>query len=114
MSSVVYVSNARIERKSGPLRVAIGLFAFAVATASLLLTAEAHTVPVPDAPEVRGQNHVVALTLRAASDANGHDTFSFNGQIVPPVIRVSSGDVLKIEYVNALPSIPREPCAISP
>jgi len=90
------------------------IFAFAFASASLLLTAETQTVPVPNAPEVRGQNHVVALMLRAVSDANGHDAFSFDGQLVPPVIRVSPGDVLKIEYVNAMPSTPSEPCAITP
>src|SRR5712692_8485438 len=90
------------------------IFAFAFASASLLLTAETQTVPVPNAPEVRGQNHVVALMLRAVSDANGHDAFSFNGQTVPPVIRVSPGDVLRIEYVNAMPSTPSEPCAITP
>jgi suppressor of ftsI len=72
------------------------------------------TADLPEGPEVGGQDHVIALTLRAVSDANGHDAFSFNGQMAAPVIRVSPGDTLKMEYVNALPSTPREPCAISP
>jgi FtsP/CotA-like multicopper oxidase with cupredoxin domain len=34
--------------------------------------------------------------------------------MAPPVIRVSPGDVLKIEYVNALPTTARGTCAIRP
>ena len=51
-----------------------------------------------DPPEVRGRNHVVALTLRAATNAEGHDAFSFNGNASAPVIRVWPGETLKIEY----------------
>ena len=67
-----------------------------------------------DPPEVRGRNHVVALTLRAATNAEGHDAFSFNGKASAPVIRAWPGDTLKIEYVNNLPKIANEPCAIEP
>src|SRR5882724_1548583 len=67
-----------------------------------------------DPPEVRGRNHVVALTLRAATNAEGHDAFSFNGKALAPVIRAWPGDTLKIEYVNDLPKIANEPCAIEP
>jgi len=67
-----------------------------------------------DPPEVRGRNHVVALTLRAATNAEGHDAFSFNGNASAPVIRVWPGDTLKIEYINELPKIANEPCAIEP
>src|SRR6266850_1818878 len=69
---------------------------------------------LPDPPEVRGRNHVVALTLRAATNAEGHDAFSFNGKASAPVIRAWPGDTLKIEYVNELPKIASEPCAIEP
>jgi FtsP/CotA-like multicopper oxidase with cupredoxin domain len=69
---------------------------------------------LPDPPEVRGRNHVVALTLRAVTNAEGHDAFSFNGKASAPVIRVWPGDALKIEYVNELPKIASEPCAIEP
>ncbi len=48
---------------------------------------------------MRGQDHVVALPLRAVSDANGHDAFSFNGQMAAPAIRVRPRDTLKIEYL---------------
>src|SRR5882762_524650 len=69
---------------------------------------------LPHPPEVRGSNHLVALTLRAATNAEGHDAFSFNGNASAPVIRVWPGDTLKIEYVNELPKIASEPCAIEP
>src|SRR6267142_2654707 len=69
---------------------------------------------LPDPPEVRGRNHVVALTLRAATNAEGHDAFSFNGKASAPVIRAWPGDTLKIEYINELPKIANEPCAIEP
>jgi hypothetical protein len=48
------------------LRVAFGYCAFVFATASVLMSARVRTVPVPDAPEVRVRNHVVALTFSAA------------------------------------------------
>jgi FtsP/CotA-like multicopper oxidase with cupredoxin domain len=57
---------------------------------------------------------VVALTLRAAPNAEGHDGFSFNGQVSTPIIRAWPGDTLKIDYVNELPKIVTEPCAIEP
>src|SRR6266436_2639358 len=69
---------------------------------------------LPDPPEVRGGNHVVALTLRATTNAEGHDAFSFNGNTSAPVIRVWPGDTLKVEYINELPKIANEPCAIEP
>src|SRR6266481_10141524 len=69
---------------------------------------------LPDSPEVRSRNHVVALTLRAAANPEGHDAFSFNGKASAPVIRVWPGDILKIEYVNELPKVANEPCAIEP
>ncbi len=69
---------------------------------------------LPDPPEVRGSNHVVAVTLRATIDAEGHDAFSFNGKTSAPVIRAWPGDTLKIEYINELPKIANEPCAIEP
>ena len=71
-------------------------------------------VTVPSAPEVRGKDHLVTLKLSAVSDAKGHDAFAYNGQTLPPVIRVTPGGRLKIEYVNALPAKPSEPCDVPP
>ena len=82
--------------------------------ALLFPQAGAQVVTLPSAPEVRGKHHLVTLKLSAVSDANGHDAFAYNGQTVPPVVRVAPGDQLKVEYVNALPAQPSEPCNISP
>src|SRR5258705_4954455 len=82
--------------------------------ALLFLEAGAQIVTLPGAPEVRGREHLVTFKLTAVSDANGHDAFAYNGQTVPPVIRVKPGDKLRIEYVNALPVIPTEPCDVPP
>ena len=71
-------------------------------------------VPVSSPPVVRSQNRIVSFTLHAALNANGRDTFSYNGQSMAPVIRVFPGDTLKIDYVNDLPVHPKQSCAISP
>ncbi len=71
-------------------------------------------VPAPSLPEVRSQNHITSITLRAALRADGRDAFFYDGQSVAPVIRVSPGDTLKIDYVNDLPVHSKESCAISP
>ena len=71
-------------------------------------------VPVPSPPEVRSQNRIASFTLHAALNANGRDTFVYKGKSIAPVIRVSPGDTLKIDYVNDLPVHSKESCAISP
>jgi len=65
-------------------------------------------------PEVSSQNHLASLTLRAVRGKDGRDSFAFNGQTVPPIIRVSPGDTLKITYVNDLPRPSGEQCSIGP
>jgi FtsP/CotA-like multicopper oxidase with cupredoxin domain len=79
-----------------------------------LSQAGAQVVTLPGAPEVRGEDHVVRVKLTAVSDAEGHDAFAYNGQTVPPVIRVTPGDKLVVEFVNALPITPSEPCDVPP
>jgi suppressor of ftsI len=65
---------------------------------------------VDDPPEVRGP-----LTLSAVYDAaTGHNEFAYAGKAVPPVIRVSPGGVIKLHYVNNLPSHSDEECATGP
>jgi suppressor of ftsI len=91
-----------------------GIVALIAAIAWLTRTGQASRAGLPDSPEVRGRNHVVALTLRASTNAEGHDAFSFNGQMAAPVIRAWPGDTIKIDYVNELPKIATEPCAIEP
>jgi FtsP/CotA-like multicopper oxidase with cupredoxin domain len=92
-------------------RVAVGILAFVLAALAPSV-AGPQGERVPDAPQVQPHNHVAVLTLHAVRAANGRDAFSFNGQTVPPVVRVSPGDVLKITYVNDLPRVASEPCAV--
>src|SRR5215470_12852233 len=55
-----------------------------------------------------------SLTLHAVADSNGRDSFAYKGHDVAPILRVSPGDTLKIEYVNDLPAKAKGSCAISP
>ena len=96
------------------LRWLVGIFTPVCVLALLFLRAGAQVVTLPSAPEVRGRHHLVEVKLRAVRDANGHDAFAYNGQTVPPIIRVTPGGLLKIEYVNDLPTIPSEPCDVPP
>jgi suppressor of ftsI len=73
----------------------------------------AQTLSLPEPPQVRARNHVLSVTLHAVNE-NGRDAFAFNGEPVAPVIRASPGDVLKITYINDLPSESPEKCAINP
>jgi suppressor of ftsI len=73
----------------------------------------AQTLSLPEPPRVQARNHVVSLTLHAVNE-NGRDAFAFNGEPVAPVIRASPGDILKITYINDLPSKAPEKCAINP
>jgi suppressor of ftsI len=74
-------------------------------------TVKASTGSLPTPPEVRSTNHVAELTLTAVTDSTGHAALSFNGGMVPPTIRVSPGDILKISYVNAMSRTSQESCA---
>jgi FtsP/CotA-like multicopper oxidase with cupredoxin domain len=65
-------------------------------------------------PELRAQNHILSLTLRAAINSDGKNSFFFNGQPNAPTLRLSPGDQLKIAYINDLPVKPSESCAITP
>jgi FtsP/CotA-like multicopper oxidase with cupredoxin domain len=52
------------------------------------------------------------FTLTAIYDtAAGHNAFSYAGNTVPPVIRVSPGSSIKVHYVNGLPEHSNEQCA---
>jgi len=73
----------------------------------------AQTVLLPEPPQVRANRHVVSLILHAVNE-NGRDAFAFDGASVAPVIRASPGDILKISYINDLPSKSLERCAVDP
>ena len=73
----------------------------------------AQSSALPEPPQVQAKNKVVSLTLHAVNK-NGRDAFAFNGEAVAPIIRASPGDVLKITYINDLPSKSTETCAVNP
>jgi FtsP/CotA-like multicopper oxidase with cupredoxin domain len=73
----------------------------------------AQTVSLPQPPQLRAKNQVVALTLHAVYK-NGRDAFAFNGAMAAPVLRLSPGDILKINYANDLPAKSAEKCAVNP
>lgn len=86
-------------------------FSLGVVFLSALGYAQSSALPEP--AQVQAKNHVVSLTLHAVNK-NGRDAFAFNGETVAPVIRASPGDVLKITYINDLPSKSTETCAVNP
>ena len=81
----------------------------------IFLTAgvSAQTALLPEPPQARAKHHVASLALHAVNK-DGRDAFAFNGATVAPIIRVSPGDVLKINYFNNLPVRSLEKCAIDP
>jgi len=88
----------------------VALIALAVACAAASGAAAARTGPstlgaplLPSIPEVRSENGVASLTLRAALDADGRPAFFWHGREVAPTIRVHPGDVIRVHYENALP-----------
>jgi len=81
---------------------------------TVVLRAQGQTTSLLAPPEVRSDHHVAALTLHAVRGTDGRNSFAFNGQRVPPIIRVSPGDILKITYVNDLPRPSGEQCSVGP
>ena len=86
-------------------------FFVSVICLSALGCAQMRSLPQP--PRVQAKNHVLSLTLHAVNE-NGRDAFAFDGETVAPTIRASPGDVLKITYINDLPSKSPETCAVNP
>jgi suppressor of ftsI len=78
----------------------------------LLAVAAAGRLNIPAA--TRPESRVISLTLHAAVNSEGKDSFAYNGKNIAPVIRVFPGDTLKIDYENDLPVHSAESCAISP
>jgi FtsP/CotA-like multicopper oxidase with cupredoxin domain len=105
-----YVELSPTNRKTGKCPDIALLIAAQILFATL---ARAQDSSLPEAPQVRGKNHVVSLTLHAVNE-NGRDAFAFNGETVAPVIRASPGDILKITYINDLPAKSPETCAVNP
>jgi suppressor of ftsI len=85
---------------------------FAISIVALRAQGQTKSLLAP--PEVRSHDHMAALTLHAVRGKDGRDSFAFNGQTVPPIIRVAPGDTLTITYVNDLPRPSGEPCSVGP
>jgi FtsP/CotA-like multicopper oxidase with cupredoxin domain len=67
-------------------------------------TTGARAAALVEPPVVRSDHGVAQLTLTAVEDSKtGLPAFSYDGNLVPPTIRVSPGDHIKIHYVNDLP-----------
>lgn len=90
----------------------VQLCVFSLAAMGIALFTQPRSVGPQQLPQVHAVNHTVNMTLRAVKDAAGRQSFSFNGQTVAPVIRVSPGDTLKITYINDLPQPSGERCSI--
>jgi FtsP/CotA-like multicopper oxidase with cupredoxin domain len=70
----------------------------------------AQDVTLPDLPQVSGP-----LTLRAVTDSvSGKSHFRYNGNDVPPTIRVRPGQDIRVEYINALSPVSKEKCVMMP
>ncbi len=94
--------------------ILVGILIFgAVVGCALQMTARMANLLV-NPPELRSKNGVLSLTLHAALTKDDKNAFFFNGQPVPPTLRVRPGDQLRITYINDLPVHPTESCAITP
>ena len=96
------------------LRGGLQMALFALGATVFALITQAWIPPARAVPELRSKSHVLDLTLHAVRDSAGHDQFSFNGRTIPPVLRVSPGDTLKITYINDLPHPSGEQCSLGP
>ncbi len=96
-------------------RVAAAAMAImAVAAFYLLELAASPSGRLSNPPELRAQDHMLSLTLRAGIASDGKNSFFFNGKRNAPTLRLSPGDQLQITYINDLPFKTSESCAITP
>jgi suppressor of ftsI len=88
------------------LLVLVFLGSFLAETRSLV----AQNVTLPELPQVNGP-----FTLRAVTDSgSGKSHFRYNGNDVPPTIRVRPGQNIRVEYVNGLSPVSKERCVMMP
>ena len=114
------VREGRRYRRRG-LQSFIGFASMAAAFSFLLLGCSSHrSVPsdgafvsqgaLPELPIARGP-----LTLRAVNDSHsGKGSFSYEHREIPPVIHVSPGETLWIDYRNDMSPHSTEQCASRP
>ena len=97
--------RVRLRPLTTSARLPFGAIAVAVAMVAVIACDQKPESPI-EAPVVRAQNGVAALTLTAETRPDGRGTFVFDRRDVPPTLVVAPGDTLKIHYVNALPVLP--------
>src|SRR5258708_10131446 len=91
-------------RRSSLVLVTLG--SFVAGTPSLV----AQAVTLPELPQVNGP-----FTLSAVTDSvSGKSRFRYNGNDVPPTIRVRPGEDIRVEYVNGLSRVSKEKCVMMP
>jgi suppressor of ftsI len=106
--------------RKGGLQPFIGFVSMAAVFSFLLLGCSSHGPAsggtfvsqgdLPELPIVRGP-----LTLDAVSDPHsGKGSFSYEGHEIPPVIHVSPGETLRINYRNQMSPHSTEQCASGP
>jgi hypothetical protein len=105
-TAVVVPTTARI--------TTLFMSAIVMAIASLTFGCNVGSVAVVGAAEVRGTGHLVALSRYAKIASNRRDSFSFDEQIVASTMHRVRGDVLKVGYIDRVPSGTPEFCAIEP
>jgi suppressor of ftsI len=97
------------------LRTAIPAFAFLAMAVVCSVGIRGDQAELLSRPlELRAKNHTLSLTLHAAIEVGGENSFYFDGQPIAPTLRLSPGDQLKITYVNDLPVKPAETCLAGP
>jgi suppressor of ftsI len=74
-----------------------------------LLTLVLRQAPLPDLPTARSPVTITAMTL-----PDGRDGYMYNGNPVPPVIRVEPGARLDVTLINAMTLPSHEPCVMDP
>lgn len=74
-----------------------------------LLALVLQQTPLPDPPMARSP-----VTITAATLPDGRDGYVYDGNPVPPVIRVAPGTRLDMTLINAMTLPSREPCVMDP
>src|ERR1700677_4368310 len=94
--------------------IAAAAIAIAAAVFCSLELAGSPSGEFPNPTQLRARHHTLSFTLHAGLTTDGKDSFYFDGQPIAPTLRLSPGDLLKINYINDLPAKPQESCAITP
>ena len=88
----------------------LAAFITAIVCGALAPSVAGQTVTLPELPQVNGP-----FTLEAVTDpASGKSHFRYDGQDVPPVVRVRPGQNIQIKYVNDLSRSSTEKCVMMP